>query len=183
MEKFYHCYSVVNHDGCEKMHFAWIVMDSGRRSSYEGLTETPGDPYQEGHIDSLFTAAEIEQFQKYMRARHPDTELYIEAAEIPTPYAPLGACGYGGGVDLYMLYKEEGYDLPFKVGGHFDMRDHWDGSCGCPNSKKFKHCPTCGQEVESWQKLMVVDRTSTGVTMERRLIHSRECLGIPAEKR
>jgi hypothetical protein len=181
MEKLYNCWSKVHYGGCSELTFNWIVVKRKEQRSCEGLTKDPGDPYQEENVDQMFSEHEVEQLREYLRVQHPETELVVKEAELPTPYAAIDACGYGGGDDGYMLYGEEGYNLPFKVMGFFRMRRHWDGLCGCPESQKFRRCPTCGQDVSpgDWEKLLVLKQ---GEEPEERLIHAKGCRGISAEK-
>jgi hypothetical protein len=180
VEKLYYCRSKVDYGGCSELTFNWIVVEREEQRSCEGLTKDPGDPYQEECVSQMFSEHEVEQLREYLRSQHPETELVVKEAELPTPYAAIDSCGYGGGDGGYMLYGEEGYSLPFKVMGFYRMHRHWDGLCGCPESQKFRRCPTCGQEVSgSWEKLLVLKQ---GEEPEERLIHAKGCLGIPADE-
>jgi hypothetical protein len=50
--------------------------------------------------------------------------IVVENAHLPYPLNIIGtgAKAVGGGDDFYQLYKEDHYDLPFRVQGYFNLR-------------------------------------------------------------
>ncbi len=78
--------------------------------------------YAEGALDELFTIEETTAFKYYLLVKH-DINCHIEEVNLPIPinsmgYSPLTI---GGPYNFYKLFKEKGYDLPFKVAGYIDL--------------------------------------------------------------
>ncbi|MGB9682599.1 MAG: hypothetical protein ACPL1I_06400, partial [bacterium] len=70
--------------------------------------------------------SEANRVKKYLDKHFKDinTEI-IEINLEDTNYKPLKSISVGGGIDFYLLWKEEGYPLSFKVEGLFDIRPPW----------------------------------------------------------
>ncbi|MGC8717527.1 MAG: hypothetical protein ACP5RW_05995 [bacterium] len=78
------------------------------------------------YTDELFSLSEANRVKKYLDKHFKDinTEI-IEINLEDTNYKPLKSISVGGGIDFYLLWKEEGYPLSFKVEGLFDIRPPW----------------------------------------------------------
>jgi hypothetical protein len=83
--------------------------------------------YAEGVIDELFSRDQAEQLAVYLDKHHGDEGLTtIKKRELPidNDHMGSGAIPTGGGPDHYMLWNEQKYTMPFKVGGFFDLRNY-----------------------------------------------------------
>jgi hypothetical protein len=105
--------------------------------------ETPVAPYEqviEGYAnlserdqhmaqtiaDEALTAEEVELLREYLHRVHDDC-IWTRSVDLPIKNVngtmPFGGVPAGGGCDFYMMPEEDGYDLPFRVWGYFDVRD------------------------------------------------------------
>jgi hypothetical protein len=92
---------------------------------------TPDDEYAASQLDELFTEEQAHQLAAYLKAQHDDdaeitpVELPIQPALMPDGsrkhYAGVSFLPLGGPDDIYMLYREPEYSLPFKVGGFYSV--------------------------------------------------------------
>lgn len=90
-----------------------------RRNSTEKL---------ESYIDEFFALHEATRLKKFLDQHFKDIVTEIREVEsIPTgpDIVPLKEIPIGGGVDFYLLWKEDKYPLSFKVEGIFDIRPVW----------------------------------------------------------
>ena len=76
----------------------------------------------EFYIDGLFTEEETVLLGKYL-SEHHNTEIELEEAHLPVSDNRIGmwCLPLDNRRDIYQLHKEDGYDLPFKVGGWYDI--------------------------------------------------------------
>lgn len=89
------------------------------------------------YIDELFSIHEANRLKKYLDKHFKDITTEIIEVELPmveSEYKPLKSIPVGGGIDFYLLWKEEGYPLSFKVEGFFDIRPPWRKD----NEKRWK---------------------------------------------
>lgn len=112
---------------------------SERRESplvnYEELIENYKEKKQknsteklESYIDELFALHEATRLKKFLDQHFKDIVTEIrEVDSIPTDpeITPLKEIPIGGGIDFYLLWKEDKYPLSFKVEGIFDIRPVW----------------------------------------------------------
>jgi len=112
---------------------------SERRESplvnYEELIENYREKKQknsteklESYIDELFALHEATRLKKFLDQHFKDIVTEIrEVDSIPTELdvTPLKDIPVGGGIDFYLLWKEDKYPLSFKVEGIFDIRPVW----------------------------------------------------------
>jgi hypothetical protein len=117
------------------------------RTSYKGETYVAGTDI----VDELFTAAEAEQFAAYLKAAHGE-DVTLTEVSLPVPigddpdacdYMAYSASTFGGPVDLHMLWEEDGYSLPFKVGGYYSMERDGQEPVAI---KRLVNCPHHGEE-------------------------------------
>ena len=104
----------------------WLVVDRQEPvAPYEKCIENynPSDPYQKGLLDECFTLTEATALAEHLK-KHHDTNCKLVEVKLPMPGGdiPLSYVTVGGGCDLHMLNKEDGYELPFAVYGYFDIR-------------------------------------------------------------
>jgi hypothetical protein len=94
--------------------------------------------YDERYVCELLTEIEVEQLQEYV-ARTRGCESAIRELSTPIPHRdlkpPFGETPLGPDQGRYELWAEEGYDLPFKIEGFFDLR-------GCSPSIELDRRPT-----------------------------------------
>lgn len=82
----------------------------------------------ESYIDELFVSYEASRLKKYLDQHFKDTVTEIrEVDSFPdnSDVTPLKDVPIGGGIDFYLLWKEDKYPLSFKVEGIFDIRPVW----------------------------------------------------------
>jgi len=82
----------------------------------------------ESYIDELFVSYEASRLKKYLDQHFKDTVTEIrEVDSFPdnSDVIPLKDVPIGGGIDFYLLWKEDKYPLSFKVEGIFDIRPVW----------------------------------------------------------
>lgn len=81
------------------------------------------DFYSKEYITGLFTAEEVEALREYIGRVH-DLNVSSEEESLPIPSNIMGPwqCPIGGTTDISLLWKEECYDLPFKVAFFYDLR-------------------------------------------------------------
>src|SRR5262249_53069985 len=125
--------TVLEFQGCKDVHLDWFM--EGRKGPIASYAEMIAgyDPssehacYPEGCVDGLFTADESDQLLRYLNEHHGGDAHLIKPAKLPISMNQIGfgAIPVGGAQDYYMLYKEDGYDLPFKIMGYYDLR-HYD---------------------------------------------------------
>jgi hypothetical protein len=122
---------VPEHDGCRDVTFSWFKTEpTGAARPYRDLIDgyddaTYGAAYEKGRIDELFTEDEAAQLVAYLAAAHEGvgtTTTKEVSLPIPNGRMGFGAVPVGGGNDLYGLYKEPDYSLPFEVMGALNLR-------------------------------------------------------------
>jgi len=82
----------------------------------------------ESYIDEFFSLTEANRLKRYLDKHFKDITTEIEEVDLhieDSKYKPLKSIPVGGGIDFYLLWKEEGYPLSFKVEGLFDIRPPW----------------------------------------------------------
>ncbi|MCX7796830.1 MAG: hypothetical protein N2380_09990 [bacterium] len=82
----------------------------------------------ESYIDEFFALHEATRLKKFLDQHFKDIVTEIrEVDSIPTDpdVTPLKEVPIGGGIDFYLLWKEDKYPLSFKVEGIFDIRPVW----------------------------------------------------------
>lgn len=82
----------------------------------------------ESYIDELFAFHEASRLKKYLDQHFKDIVTEIkEVDSLPddSNVTPLKDIPIGGGVDFYLLWKEDKYPLSFRVEGIFDIRPVW----------------------------------------------------------
>jgi hypothetical protein len=109
--------------------FAWFREDrTAKPRPYGELIEDyeacENKIYSEDAIDEMFTLDEAERLAEYL-ATYGETEikqveLPVSNGTFPLTTMAIGSCG----PDHYMLHKMQGYPLPFRVSGYFDLRQH-----------------------------------------------------------
>jgi hypothetical protein len=126
----YHCTSIENnwpHRDARyaDIYIAWFVCrrPEGYAERYAGFYD-PSDAYSIGLIEEAFTADEALQFAAYLKKYH-ESDVKIEPAQLPVPKNTfgVGAIPVGGTTGIHMLSSEEGYSLPFKVWGFYNVCD------------------------------------------------------------
>jgi hypothetical protein len=81
--------------------------------------------FVEEHIREHFTREETEKIMGYLI--HSGIMAFrIHECTLPEDGSilPVGWISEGGGQDHYLFYQEKDYDLPFKIAGYFDVREH-----------------------------------------------------------
>ena len=80
----------------------------------------------EEHLKEHFLLQEIEQIKEYFTKRKNTTIKNQIACSLPDNgnIMPTGDLPAGGGCDFYCFYKEKNYNLPFKIAGYYDLREH-----------------------------------------------------------
>ena len=132
--------------GCKDVNFSWLV---ARRpwpvvpytKVIEGCTSdisprsaaNTGEPwgeeeYAKAAVDELFTLEEAEMLKAYLKEAYGDESARITEVELPITdnRIGLGFIPVGGPQGFYMLDQTDGYSLPFKVWGYYDLSMHWD---------------------------------------------------------
>jgi hypothetical protein len=125
------CTTVEEFDGHRNVAFHWFRLDRKAPPSVYANAILDYDAYDaevsypEAAIDELFTREEAELLKAYLDQHHcgcGSTEIKTTNLPIPMNTMGDGAIPIGGGRDHYMLWKEPGYALRFKVEGFFDLR-------------------------------------------------------------
>jgi hypothetical protein len=96
--------------------YAEAIQDYGRLDEKERA-------FPEEYINEQFSRPEAEALKKYLD-RRPEVTTRSEAIELPV-MANASGCRRlprGQGSDFLTLFREKGYDLPFKVEGYFSVR-------------------------------------------------------------
>ena len=118
--------------GFKDVEFSWLQV--GTRTPgrpYEMLIEDydPSDPSgtnasPENRIDELFTEFEAAMLKRYLDQEHPDVITEIKGVKLPILNNSMGWLLWplGVGMGFYRLSQDQGYHLPFKVWGHFNLR-------------------------------------------------------------
>jgi hypothetical protein len=78
-------------------------------------------------IDEMLSAEEAEALAAWLRKHRPQYgEPKITEAELPIGPNTMGVSGIplGGGQDVLLTGEAPDYDLPFKVGGYYDLRHY-----------------------------------------------------------
>jgi len=117
---------------CEKRDVP-IELDEQLIENYE-----PGNDHQKEYVNEHFTKEEINELQDYLK-RVYETELIPLGAELPMsgwsmPFSAIGSYSEfrvdaEGNItsktieDYYILSEDEGYSLPFKVWGYFNIEE------------------------------------------------------------
>jgi hypothetical protein len=117
-------------DGCKNVKFHWFLDKKTEPRPYADLI-ADYDPkadfagYAEDCIDEMFTLEQAEALKKYLDSTFGDAATTIEKVTLPISNNCIGFGSYavGGGDDFYLLTRAEGYPLPFKVWGYFDLID------------------------------------------------------------
>lgn len=134
--KLYTAYSVVNnYRGRNHVTFLWycqqrpaaVVTYSEAIADFDGLAARGQRVVAERYLDSLFTDEEIQTLRAYLAAEH-GTELFAQRVDLPLTWDrcrhwPQDDVPQEEGTGLYMLSREERYDLPFVVWARYDLRD------------------------------------------------------------
>lgn len=117
----------------EGVHVTWLMYHRETPLGHHLIADfNPGDGPDSTDpdlADELFTAAEADLLARYLKRAH-NTTVTLNAEPVPVAsvspqgalYMPVSAMPVGGGADFHMLWKEDGYDLPFKVLGFYDMQ-------------------------------------------------------------
>jgi hypothetical protein len=83
--------------------------------------------YTQKFLEECLSQDEVDQLRAYLKPEHGHS---FEAKEVELPILEdvmgFGAIGYGGGDRLIELWREEGYNLPFKVEGHYYLFENGD---------------------------------------------------------
>ena len=123
--------TVEEHDGHRNVAFHWFRLDRKAPPSVYANAILDYDAYDaevsypESAVDELFTRVEAESLKDYLDQHHGGCgSTEIKRKNLPIPMNTMGyrAIPVGGGPDNYMLWKEPGYALRFKVEGYFDLR-------------------------------------------------------------
>lgn len=86
-----------------------------------GITNHPCATSQ---VEDTFSAAEVGLLLDFF-GRYKDLRVLVRPASPPTRYGwGIGMMSIGKGADHHMFFKADGYSLPFKVKGFFDLRHH-----------------------------------------------------------
>lgn len=142
------------------MHVWWLVWDRPDPiGDYSALLDETTEYQSEdgrtrvtGHelADELFTAGEASLFAEYLKSTHDEDVTLVEVSlpiavrdEHGNEQWSLGQSPFGGGVDMYCMWREDGYSLPFKVGGYYDVNS--DGQDLVAVSRSVQ-CPHHGLE-------------------------------------
>jgi len=117
--------------GRKDAHISWFVLQRPTptnrpyRELIEGeLLDDPNIRYWVYNaIDELFSEDEAAAWAAWLRKNCPCQHAVTEA-KLPYPpnIMPITAIPMGGGQDCLMIWRSQGYDLPFKVEGYFDLR-------------------------------------------------------------
>jgi hypothetical protein len=79
--------------------------------------------------DEFFSESEGELLVPYLKDTYGSEFDRTTAEPVRLPLRsnglPFSAIPLGGGVDLVLIWRKDGYSLPFKVGGFFDLRHDW----------------------------------------------------------
>lgn len=114
----------------EEVKITWFALErKNPLAPYEtiiqdyGLLNEKERVFPEAYVDEQFSREEAEALKKYLDCR-PDTKTQIEEIELPVPLNTSGCrrLARGGGSDFFILHREAGYSLPFKVEGYFSVR-------------------------------------------------------------
>lgn len=79
------------------------------------------DPYAESQADECFTVEQADALAAYLKTQH-GTDVIRELVTLPLPsegYMGVSAVPVGGNEDFYMLFREDEYDVSFKVSGYY----------------------------------------------------------------
>ena len=135
MQELFHVTTKVKEfSGCEDVHFNWFV--DGRAEPIEVSYTDYVTNYAhleddlrwlpERSLRELFTNDEALALSRYLMQHEGErTEMIkIEKASLPIPgnTLPYHAIAYGGYIGLLEIWKRPGYELPFKVAVHYDLR-------------------------------------------------------------
>jgi hypothetical protein len=132
-------YSRAEIRGYKNVRITWFVMERAR--PLFGPNGSSGVPYQrvisgydredqviycEEAVEELFTGEEAKAFIDFVRKHYQDASARAEPFELPMMSNTIGFGGVpvGGGTDFFTINDDPEYDLPFKVGGYYDVRDH-----------------------------------------------------------
>ena len=133
MKKLYHIYSDVNnffHNNkyYDKVNIAWFVVERDAPpypfedaiTNYSQISDM-NKIYPEEFLKELFTEEESKLLMDYLANRN-DYSTQSEEMELPVSENSKGCKSIlaGGGFGFFILHREEGYNLPFKVEGLFN---------------------------------------------------------------
>lgn len=132
--RLFSAYSLVdNYQGCDGVRLNWVCLERENPvAPYEGLIEGYKNldervrPYFEEFIRELFTEDEIQSLENYLMENY-SSDLHIHEETLPASsiFIPMPfrqAC-FGKGRGFHYLFEDAHYDLPFKVGAYFDLRN------------------------------------------------------------
>ena len=105
--------------------------------------------YTEDYIDGLFTEEEAALLGKYL-SEHHDTEIELEEVHLPVSDNRTGmwCLPIGSTQGMYQLYEEGGYDLPFRVGGWYDISNSREWTESEKDHEELKFFPDAVMFVE-----------------------------------
>ncbi len=130
MTRLYRARTILDEfEGHEKVPVAWYVCDrTDPIAPYEELIEgyDGKNPYTEDAVDECFTAEEVEALRRYLKEHYGD-DIEVEEVPLPVPsnlggYEALGIKPFSGEGNIN-LHAKEGYSLPFRVRGFFDLSE------------------------------------------------------------
>lgn len=126
--KLYHVRSIVDQTySCKNVPFHWFLWERSEPRPYHEMIENydPKSAFMaEGAIDELFTEAQATALKWYLdRVQGSMCVTTIDETRLPIPRDmwEIGALPVGGTDHFLMLFKQEAYDLPFKVAGYFNL--------------------------------------------------------------
>lgn len=133
-ELFYVTSTVTEFCGCKDVCMGWFKVNDPRpdlpfAALIEGYDDLGPDSrcYPELYVAELFTAEQARALVTYLDQHHGHESIQTTTrVKLPVPGNVMGygAIPVGGPQDFYLLYKEEGWTLPFDVWGYYDLRQH-----------------------------------------------------------
>ena len=114
----------------EEVKITWFLLErSSPLAAYEtaildyGQLSEKERAFPEEYVNEQFSREEAEALKNYLD-RRPDMSTRIEEIELPVSPNASGCrrLPRGNGSDFFILHREAGYSLPFKVEGYFSVR-------------------------------------------------------------
>jgi len=141
MQKVFSAHSLMNgFEGHDSVTMRWFVLE--RQNPVAPYEEATGERisglFSVETLDECLTESELSDLTAYLKAsRHLDVEADEVSLPIHEGVIPLSAMGTGRLLTLdehgqertvpahgyYDLWSQEGYSLPFKVRGYYDLND------------------------------------------------------------